>query len=32
MYHLEKKVVDMEEIENICASKEAMHEDHARRA
>jgi len=32
MHHLEKKVVDMEEIENICASKEAMHEDHARRA
>jgi hypothetical protein len=29
MHHLERSVVDMEAIENICVSKEVMHEDHA---
>ncbi len=31
-HHLQKKVVDMEAIENICDNKEATHEDHARGA
>jgi hypothetical protein len=29
---LERKVVDMEAIENICDNNEATHEDHARGA
>jgi hypothetical protein len=29
-HHLEKKVVDKKAIVNICVSKEAMHENHAK--
>jgi hypothetical protein len=31
-HHLEKKIVEMEVVSNLCANRLVMHEDHARRS
>jgi hypothetical protein len=31
-HHLERKVVQMEAISNLCASKEVVYKNHAKRA
>ncbi len=31
-HHLEKKIVEMGVVSNLCANRLVMHEDHARRS
>jgi hypothetical protein len=31
-HHLEKRIVKMEVVSNLCVNREVMHEDHARGA